>query len=79
LTTKGTNFKIWIQDPWSTAKNQNLRKAKECHLEEKKATRRTKGTKSGRMKQKSKEMLKTKTEQARKAQNHKTFPEVNSH
>jgi hypothetical protein len=31
------------------------------------------------MKQKSKEMLKTKTEQARKAQNHKTFPEVNFH
>jgi hypothetical protein len=31
------------------------------------------------MKQKSKEMLKTKTEQARKAQNYKTFPEVNSH
>jgi hypothetical protein len=58
LITKVQSLKFETKTPWSTARRpKNSRKAQECHIEEGKSQKLTKGTKNGKVKQNSKEEL----------------------
>jgi hypothetical protein len=66
LTIKAQSLKFESKIPWSTARrSKRPRKAQECHLEEGRPQKPTKGTKSGKANQNGKEELR-KTQKSKK-------------